>query len=204
MVSSARLVSSAGWVEADPLFSRRLLFRRGTEEERIHHGWNDQERHQQSSDHSQKHPYPVRGSTQHARGELRASLSFFTSPGLSLSRADLESHFILDSTLSPSVLLSQSSKPCPPMRTGSKLSFTTRRRLFTRFVLPFLSLGPEQLFADPSATYFLLQQMAQLKSLAVYFDTDVGTIAGKTREETLANFLNLVSLNHSALRPSFF
>lgn len=44
--------------------------------------------------------------------------------------------------------------------------------------------------------------MAKLQSLAVYFDTDVGTIAGKTRDETLKNFFNLVSLNGSAYRQT--
>lgn len=45
--------------------------------------------------------------------------------------------------------------------------------------------------------------MAKLKSLAVYFDTDVGTIAGKNRDETLANFLNLVSFDLSLFDRAF-
>lgn len=44
-----------------------------------------------------------------------------------------------------------------------------------------------------------LHKIARLSSLALYFDTDVGTIAGKDRHETLSNFSQLVRLRQSFL-----
>lgn len=48
---------------------------------------------------------------------------------------------------------------------------------------------PADLGFHPS---LLLNQMAKLSSLAIYFDTDATTIVGQGRAETISNFSKLV------------